>query len=249
MPKECYSNKVWVFWRQGYDNAPDLIKACHESVKEFLPDRDIIFLSDSNIKDYINLPEYITQKFSSGKISEAHYSDIVRISLLAEHGGLWLDSTVYCTGSKLAEKFKHLPLFFFKGINLDRSGEPSSICSNWLIHCYKHNKFIITVRDMLYRYWQEEDHTINYFLFHLLVHVTKNLYPDTWEAIPTFNNISPHILAFEIHHRYNSERFEDIKNMSDFHKLNRHNSEQLASQSVNSGNTFYDEILRRHNYA
>lgn len=56
-----YSNKVWIFWRQGYENAPQLIKACYDSVKRNLTNRDIVFLSEENLHKYITLPDYIEE--------------------------------------------------------------------------------------------------------------------------------------------------------------------------------------------
>lgn len=61
-----YSNKVWVFWRQGYENAPMLVKSCFDSVKRNLSDRDIVFLSEDNIDEYVKIPVYIKQKRQGG---------------------------------------------------------------------------------------------------------------------------------------------------------------------------------------
>lgn len=100
---------------------------------------------------------------------------------------------------------------------MNRNAERPTICSRWMIHTYTNNPFIIVVRDMMYEYWKNENEMINYYIFHMV----KDKYPDIWEAIPTFNNISPHTLQFELMTDYNKERFEQIIRMSDFHKLNR----------------------------
>ena len=39
----------------------------------------------------------IEEKFEKGKIGMAHFSDLLRISLLAKWGGMWIDSTALCT--------------------------------------------------------------------------------------------------------------------------------------------------------
>ena len=238
-----YSSKVWVFWRQGYENAPELIQACFQSVKRNLTDRDIVFLSAENIGQYVTLPSYIEEKRKKGIIPEAQYSDIVRISLLAEHGGLWLDSTVFCTGPEIARRFRDWPLFVFKTEDLDRSDETAIISSNWLISCYKGVPFVRAVRDLLYIYWEREDYVKNYFIFHLFVHMVKEQYPEAWKAIPVYNNVSPHILAFEMLDQYDPQRFADIKKMSDFHKLNRHVADELPANACVEG-TYFDLISK-----
>lgn len=172
------------------------------------------------------------------------YSDVIRISLLAEYGGLWLDSTVLCTGSHLATKMKDWPLFVFKMEDIDRTDEMALVCSNWLISCYTNVPFIKAVRDLLYCYWENEKHVKNYFVFHLFMHMVKDVYTEIWDEIPIYNNISPHILAFEMLNQFNEERFIDIKSMSDFHKLNRHVVDELQ-KTFDIDNTFYQMVLNQ----
>lgn len=238
-----YSNKVWVFWRQGYDQAPELIKACFDSVKRHLTDRDIVFLSAENLGQYVTIPDYIEKKREQGIIPEALYSDVVRITLLAEYGGLWLDSTVFCTGSELASRFRDWPIFVFKTEDLDRSQEKATIASNWLISCYAGVPFIRAVRDLMYAYWEREKYMKNYFIFHLFVHMVKDRFPEAWKQIPVYNNVSPHILAFEMLDPYDPQRFADMKKMSDFHKLNRHVADELPEGAQVEG-TYFDLIAK-----
>ena len=93
---------------------------------------------------------------------------------------------------------------------------------------------------MMYEYWKNENEMINYYIFHMV----KDKYPDIWEAIPTFNNISPHTLQFELMTDYNKERFEQIIRMSDFHKLNR----RIADSYLGGGKTknFYKYIINKY---
>ena len=40
------------------------------------------------------MPDYIIRKQQSGEIDLTHFSDILRMMLLAQHGGIWMDSTL-----------------------------------------------------------------------------------------------------------------------------------------------------------
>lgn len=235
-----YSNKVWIFWRQGYENAPQLIKACYDSVKRNLTNRDIVFLSEENLHKYITLPDYIEENRGGG-IPEAQYSDIIRITLLEKYGGLWLDSTVLCTGPDFARKLEKWPLFVYKMEDLDRSEEQALVCSNWMISCYTNVPYIRAVRDLIYEYWKKEKYLKNYYIFHLFMHMVKDIYSKEWKAIPVYNNISPHILAFEMLDQYSAERFSEIKRMSDFHKLNRHIVDEIP-ENMDVQGTYLDLI-------
>ena len=67
------SNKVWICWFQGEGSAPDLVKACIKSMREQLPNREIVILTDINFSDYVQLPSYILEKYRKGWISRAHF--------------------------------------------------------------------------------------------------------------------------------------------------------------------------------
>ena len=88
---------VWICWLQGRDNAPELVKACINSIENNLKDFNIVILTEENISKYTMLPVHVMKKYNEGKITRTHFSDILRVSILCEYGGLWVDSTVLCT--------------------------------------------------------------------------------------------------------------------------------------------------------
>lgn len=86
---------IWVMWYQGIDNMPPLVKLCVESIKQNACGRLVYLLDKHNLSQYIKLPDYIYEKKEKGIITMACFSDIVRLSLLGQYGGTWLDATVY----------------------------------------------------------------------------------------------------------------------------------------------------------
>ncbi len=88
---------IWFMWWQGFDQMPEVIKINYEALLHNANGNKIMFLTQYNIKDYIQLPDYILEKVEKGVISLTHLSDLIRVKLLREHGGLWLDATVYVT--------------------------------------------------------------------------------------------------------------------------------------------------------
>ena len=237
-------NTIWVFWRQGFENAPRMVKACVNSLMKHLTKFNIVLLTGENLQNYICLPSYIEKKHEQGIIKEALYSDIVRVSLLAEYGGIWIDATTLCTDGAFAEKFTEWPLFFYKAIDIDRESEPAICASNWIISAWAHHPFIMTLRDFLYEYWKEETYLIDYYLFHLILHLIKDRYPEEWKSIPAFSEVNPHILQFEQLDQYSEERFREIKRMSDFHKMSWHGEEEIMNDPRFSG-SFYEKIVKK----
>jgi len=90
-------NQVWVMWWQGEENMPDSIKLCHKSLLKNRNGKTINLITSENFSEYIKLPNYIIEKVNNGIISLTHLSDIVRVSILSEKGGLWLDATILVT--------------------------------------------------------------------------------------------------------------------------------------------------------
>ena len=233
------SNRVWVCWLQGCQNAPALVKACCHSLESSLPDRELIFLTEENLSNYVRLPEYIMEKYRHGIISRAHYSDLIRVFLLCEYGGLWVDSTVLCTSPDMADFLSTQPLFAFKQFDLSRADESPVVASNWLISAYPNHCIFTLTRDLLYAYWKKYSYLRDYFIFHLFFALAVRRYPEMWEAVPAFNNHSPHTMQFELHTPYREERWKQILKMSDFHKLNHHTKYE-------TNHTIYGHILEEY---
>jgi hypothetical protein len=218
-----YCNKVWICWLQGYDQAPDLVKACIDSVKKNMPNHEVVILTDENIGEYVDSPEHIRMKYREGKINRTHYSDLLRAALLCKWGGVWIDSTVFCTEKEFPVYISSLPLFAYKSIDLNRQDETSTVASSWLIASKSNQPILLLTRDLLYSYWEKYDYLVDYFVFHLFFAMATRRFEEDWDAVPTFNNHSPHILQFELQEKYNDERWNQIMKMSAFHKLNWHN--------------------------
>lgn len=86
---------VWVMWWQGFEEAPAIVHACLRSLERHADGRTVIRLDQSNVSQYTDLPASIREAWGAGLITTTHLSDLVRLNLLARHGGLWVDATVY----------------------------------------------------------------------------------------------------------------------------------------------------------
>lgn len=231
------SNKVWVCWLQGEENAPALVKKCLQSIRKYLKEKEIVMISNENFKDYIQFPEYILEKFNKGIIPYAQFADLIRVSLLAQYGGLWLDATVLCTG-EVPDYILNAEMFVYKEVLLDRTDELPIVASNWLLSSYAHNDIMRATQKLLFAYWEKENRLKHYFIFHLFFKMATEKFAEQWKAVPTFSNTNPHILQFELLDDFDEKRWEQIKQISSIHKLNKAIRNQDKSRF-----TFYDYIL------
>ncbi len=160
--------------------------------------------------------------------------------MLCEYGGLWCDATLLCTSPEFPGYISTLPLFVFKSMDLSRLHQTPSVASNWCIAAQSNQRILVMTRKLLYAYWEEKDSLDHYFIFHMFFAMAARKYADDWNAVPMFNNHSPHTLMFELEDDFSEERWEQIMKMSDLHKLNHH----LVHNEPK--NTFYDHIISKY---
>ena len=211
------SNYIFTCWLQGEENAPDLVKACFKSMRENFKDWELIIITSENLKEYVNFPNFIIEKWKNKIISNTHFSDLLRTELLIKYGGLWLDSTVFCTGSIDRYINQNTDLFVYKN---EHRKDATCLLSSWLIYSKSNNPILINTRDILYKYWKNNNFLIDYFLFHKVFTLVCEDYKNIWNKIPFYSNIEPHVLWFHYFYSdFNIDNFNLVKSLSNFHKL------------------------------
>lgn len=191
--KREYSNfddfiphKIWTFWYQGEKQAPDIVKACIKSLRESIQSTDIelIVLDKNNFQKYVELPSYILDKKDNGSISLTEFSDILRSSLLAEYGGMWIDSTVYSVRPIDIDIFQQsfFTLHFFSGT----IWSPAVAHHRWntyFMGIRRNDRFFCFVRDFLYAYWKNESYLIDYLLLDYVMDLASKNFNDIKQMI------------------------------------------------------------------
>lgn len=209
------SDYIWIFWYQGIENAPEIVKFCYESVKKYFSNKNIVIITKNNISDYIEIPEFIMKKVENGIISLTHFSDIIRTKLLIEYGGLWLDSTVLCTGENF-DFSEELDLFVYRNGWFDKE---NINMASWLIYAKSNNVILELTYYLLEEYWKTHNYLCNYFLFHMFFKIATDIYSEEWKKVPYSNHINNHLLFNEFSNKFSKTRLEKICKITSFHKL------------------------------
>ncbi len=236
LSSSCGNKKVWVCWLQGIENAPYIVQKCVESIKKFSSDYEVVLLDNNNIKNYISLPLYIEEKYSKGIIPNAHYTDYIRVLLLAKYGGIWIDSTFFLT-DKLPDYIAESDLFLF---NKEYMTKVSA--ANSLVAANAHNPIILQLCDLLSEYWKKENKLISYSIFHLFLTmiISHNEFNrNCWKKVPRFPSENIDVLQKELFEDFSEKRFEQIKQISTIHKL----SYKFSEEFFNKENTFYKKLF------
>lgn len=156
---------IWVFWYQGFDIAPELVKGCLKSLKAHAGKHPVIELSKNNYRDYVDIPEHIIDKVTSGEITITHFSDILRVSLLAKYGGCWSDATLYYHNWL----YDDITDYRWYSIRQKKEhGNPLYVSkyqwSSFFQICGLNNTIAQYMKEIFYLYWADHKTMIDYFL-------------------------------------------------------------------------------------
>lgn len=153
---------IWVYWHQGFNNAPPIVRKAYSNLQKYAGAHKVIALDKDNISEYVQFPTYIYEKMQSGKISLTHFSDLLRMALLSNIGGYWIDSTIL-----LSHPLPHYDTPFYSirngRFNL-RHVNGGGMWSAFFIGTGQKNAVAKYVLDLFLNYWEKEDWLIDYFL-------------------------------------------------------------------------------------
>lgn len=231
-------NTIWFCWLQGIENAPKLVKICYQQLVTLFPDKKIVVITAENYEVYTEFPEFIINKWKMGIITNTHFSDLIRIELLYNHGGTWIDSTVYFTDNNIPTVFFEADLFFFQKLKPGRDGSRVSM-SSWFLTVKKKSYIISKTRELLFSYWSRTNYLVDYYLFHIFFTLSCEKYQEELDKVPKYCNSIPHVLLLEFFSEFDSNRFADIKRMTSIHKL----SYKFSEINLQKNSTFYTYII------
>lgn len=83
---------IWINWFQGWDKAPQIAEYCVKSWRYYNPDWNIVLMDRETCTQYSDF-EDLLPGLNTNNIS---LSDILRQSILKNHGGVWVDATCWC---------------------------------------------------------------------------------------------------------------------------------------------------------
>lgn len=232
------SNKIWICWFQGLDEAPNIVKKCVESVRINNPDKEVVVITANNLHDYVEFPEYIEEKWKKGIITHTHMTDLLRLELLIKYGGAWIDATVFCSSSDVPSYFFDSDLFFFQLLKPGRDGN-GIYFSSWFMSAKTNNKILMATQELCYEYWKGNDTMWDYFLLHDFLSIVLENYPEDWKNIVPRDNAAPHMLLLRLFDEYNDDVWKAIREQTPFHKL----TYKFDPMDQKRDNTYYKKIV------
>lgn len=182
---------IWICWWQGLEDAPEIVKRCVESIRRNAGNHQVTIITDQNVEQYIQIPEWIKKKQSEGIISRTNLSDLLRLSLLAEYGGLWLDATFFCTGPLSDMAFGN-PMFSIKRPDYLHCSVAQGYFAGYSLACdIDHRRIFATVRDFFLEYWRTNNFLVDYLLVDYMIVLAQKYNKDIAEAFAAIKPNNP----------------------------------------------------------
>ena len=177
--------KIWIFWAQGWIDAPPLVKLCRDSWVFHNPNYEVVLLSQDDISRYVALDYSLEDK----KLTPTNYSNILRLSLLSKHGGVWVDATTFCS----APLDRWMPFLMQSGFFAFE--KPKTTVADWILAAEINNMLIRCWEKYVKLYWRFAFEQGPYFWPHYLFEymlMYKRGVRDIWSRTPRISSDGPY---------------------------------------------------------
>jgi hypothetical protein len=182
---------IWSCWFQGREAAPHLVKRCFSSWERENPGWHFRCLDAVSLERYVNLKGIVD--LQSQSLTAASVSDIVRILLLHEFGGIWVDATLFC--NRPLDEW--LPGAMAEGFFAFAAPAPDRLLSSWFLSAVPNHYLVSTWCRRAIEYWSNRPKTEDYFWFHHLFGDMCNAdetAAEAWLRVPKISADGPHAL-------------------------------------------------------
>lgn len=202
---------VWVCWWTGTESAPPIVQKCINSICKNAGEHPVNIITENSYKRYITVPDYILKKMESGKMGLAHFSDYLRITLLEQYGGLWLDATIFCS-KPIPEDYFHFPFFTLKSPYKESRYVSKYQWVTFCLGAWKNNQFYKFVKEAFEVYWLENDAAIDYLFFDYIILLAKQNCPYIKQLMDNVPNNELHRddLQAAMNLKLSAEHFYDV---------------------------------------
>ena len=206
---------IWIFWWQGEETMPPVVKSCYKSVLRNAEKHPVILITENNITEYVDIPQYIYEKIREKKMTLTHFSDILRENLLYKHGGIWMDATIYMTASFSKEMYKY-EYYSIKGAFEEWEW------TGFFQAAGKGSVFAKAVSHLFNCYWKEHDCLISYLSIDCFLAVARKHSPAIDQMIKDLPQKDASIFLLNdqyLDKTYDVDEMEALSNKTNLHKL------------------------------
>lgn len=188
--------KIWIFWAQGIEAAPPIVQMCVASWQEKNPDWEVVVIDRQSVGDYVDMPDLAQD------IPIQAYADLLRVRLLNQVGGVWVDATGYCVRplsqwlpfvaqSGFFAFFWTPDTYWFQWPSYTRE------VANWFLAATPGSQVIKDWEAYSFDYWKGRESTSLYFWPHTLFETLTYIrapFRKALKRVPVISCMGPHLV-------------------------------------------------------
>lgn len=237
------NNKIiWTLWWQGYDNAPEIVKYCLDNMKKLAHENGFEFycLDESTFEHYVKIPDDLKLKIKKGHISVANTSDIIRVCLLAQYGGTWIDSTVFIHSSFKWDNFSKSYFTIKTGEMTDYS--PNVSKNRWKTFLLSGNSSLFAfTRDFFFEYFKKFDYVIDYLLIDYIFDIAFDTNAEIKKQMLELESTNLNLFWLESHlgDEFDQKVWDNITETTKAFKT----TYKLSGKIKSNKNNFYSKLI------
>lgn len=212
--KKIYHN-CYIFWYQGFNNAPEIVRKCVTMIKKTNPDLSFHFITKDTLDNYTeDMPDFIKSKFYSGIISVQCFSDILRSYLLYKNGGFWCDATLFVT-QRFKDEIYNYSFYSIKSNTYNPKNVSKRRWTAYFLYSTKDCIIMKLIYDAFCSYYSSNNKLVDYFLIDHIINLGYDMVPFIRNLIDCVPNNNEGVWSY-----MDSEEFSRYKDATYIYKLN-----------------------------
>lgn len=213
---------VWQFWDQAEDLAPPVVRNCLRSVERNLDGRARILLNARTVANHVDFSGAVMDRLDFWGWTK--FSNLLRLKLLENHGGTWVDATVFFARA-IPDQIAERDFFAFQWDHDPR------IVATWFMHSRAHYPLITAISAAYEEYWLNAKVPGDYFMFHHIFEalvISDARLAALWRRMPKMPAAVPHELQWMLHLPFDETAFRSTLDRSWIQKLTYKLDETVA---------------------
>ncbi|MDI6097834.1 capsular polysaccharide synthesis protein [Actinoplanes sp. NEAU-A12] len=223
--RSTFDQPIFVYWAQGFEAAPPVVKACLAALKANNPGSRVHELSLDNLGGYVDVPEDLADALADDHF---HFSDLLRMLLLEKFGGIWVDATCF-----VSEPLRpHIDRALAKG-GVFAFNYTGPYLVNWFLASRPDSYVMHLWRAASFLWWEKRGEIVDPLLHHHvfeMLHRLDDRFRAEWDAGLRLNATPPHALQSVMLRPYEPEMLQTIMEGAFVHKL-RYQVDGMTSES------------------
>ena len=215
---------VWCCWWQGVEQMPELVRMCNDRLRQLLPteEAELRMITKDNYRNYVDIPAHIIEKFECGKMSITALSDVLRVALLAQYGGFWIDATVFIS-DRFPVEFIQNDFYaqrMFNPVKWKHEACKGRWCG-FLMGGKAENIIFLLLRDAFFAWWETHDSVIDYVILDYFLLAGYKQLPAIQEQIDGVPDNNPDVFEMYkvLNKPYTPELYARLTSRTNLHKL------------------------------